>query len=44
LERLESQQGNVDWLRFWLKGEEDVDPAKRAQYEQWEAMKAQADR
>lgn len=44
LERLESQQGNVDWFRFWLKGEEDSDPAKRARYEQWEAMKTQASR
>jgi dipeptidyl aminopeptidase/acylaminoacyl peptidase len=44
LERLESQQGNVDWFRFWLKGEKDADPSKRAQYEQWEAMKVQGDR
>jgi hypothetical protein len=44
LERLESQQGNVDWFRFWLKGEEDSDPAKRPRYEQWEAMKTQAGR
>ncbi len=44
LERLESQQGNIDWLKFWLKDEEDSDPAKRAQYEQWEAMKTQKDR
>jgi len=27
-----SQQGNVDWFRFWLKGEEDPDPAKAEQY------------
>jgi dipeptidyl aminopeptidase/acylaminoacyl peptidase len=39
LERLESQQGNVDWMRFWLKGEEDPDPAKRAQYRRWEQMR-----
>ena len=39
LERLESQQGNIDWLRFWLKDEEDPDPSKRAQYERWEAMR-----
>jgi len=32
LERLASQQGNVDWFRFWLKGEEDPDPAKVEQY------------
>ena len=39
LERLESQQGNVDWMRFWLKGEEDPDPTKRAQYKRWEQMR-----
>lgn len=44
LERLESQQGNVDWLRFWLKSEEDPDPAKRAQYRQWEAMREERNR
>ena len=41
LERLESQQGNVDWMRFWLKGEEDPDPAKRAQYRRWKQMRAE---
>jgi hypothetical protein len=39
LERLESQQGNVDWLRFWLQGYEDPDPAKQDQYERWRKMK-----
>lgn len=39
LERLESQQGNVDWLRFWLQRYEDPDPAKRAQYELWRSWK-----
>jgi dipeptidyl aminopeptidase/acylaminoacyl peptidase len=39
LERLESQQGNVDWLRFWLQGYEDPDPAKRSQYQRWQEMK-----
>lgn len=40
LERYESQQGNVDWLRFWLEGYEDPEPGKRAEYKRWEAMKA----
>src|SRR5258708_19977396 len=40
-ERLVSQQGTVDWFRFWLKGEEDTDPGKRAQYERWRRMKEQ---
>jgi hypothetical protein len=38
LERLESQQGSVDWFRFWLQGYEDPDPAKRAQYKRWRAL------
>lgn len=39
LERLESQQGNVDWMRFWLQGYEDHDPAKRAEYERWRSLR-----
>lgn len=38
-ERMASQQGNVDWFCFWLKGEEDRDPQKREQYERWEEMR-----
>jgi len=38
LERLESQQGNVDWFRFWLQGYKDLDPAKRAEYKRWEDL------
>jgi hypothetical protein len=38
-DRLASQQGAVDWYRFWLKGEEDPDPKKRSQYESWEALR-----
>jgi dipeptidyl aminopeptidase/acylaminoacyl peptidase len=41
LERLESQQGNVDWMRFWLQGYEDPDPAKRAEYERWRGLRNQ---
>jgi dipeptidyl aminopeptidase/acylaminoacyl peptidase len=40
-ERLASQQGNVDWFCFWLKGEVDRDPGKRTQYERWERMREQ---
>ncbi len=39
LERLESQQGDIDWMRFWLQGYEDPDPAKHSQYERWREMK-----
>ena len=34
-ERLVSQQGDVDWLRFWLKGEEDTDQRNTEQYARW---------
>ena len=34
-ERMTSQQGNVDWFCFWLKGEESSDPAKSDQYGRW---------
>jgi len=40
LERLESQQGNVDWMRFWLQGYEDPDPSKQAQYARWRSLRA----
>jgi hypothetical protein len=38
LERMASQQGNVDWFRFWLQGKEDPDPAKAEQYQRWEKL------
>ena len=31
--------GSVDWLRFWLKGEEDPDPAKVEQYARWRELR-----
>lgn len=53
-ERMLSLQGNVDWFRFWLKGERRTVPmlagetgvSLQAQYEAWqqmEAMKAKVD-
>lgn len=38
-ERLVSQQGNVEWFAFWLRGDQDSDPAKREQYSRWRAMR-----
>ena len=38
-DRLASQQGNVDWFCFWLKGEEDPAPAKKQQYERWRQLR-----
>jgi dipeptidyl aminopeptidase/acylaminoacyl peptidase len=39
LVRLASQGGTVDWFRFWLKGEEDPDPAKAEQYRRWRSLR-----
>lgn len=39
--RYTSQQGNVDWFRFWLKDEEDNAAEKAAQYERWRRLKQQ---
>ncbi len=35
---VQSQQGDVDWFRFWLQGYEDTDPAKADQYRRWESL------
>jgi hypothetical protein len=42
-ERMTSQQGVVDWWRFWLQGYEDPDPAKAEQYGRWRKLAAQRD-
>jgi dipeptidyl aminopeptidase/acylaminoacyl peptidase len=38
-DRMISQQGDVDWFCFWLKGEEDPDPAKADQYARWRELR-----
>jgi len=38
-ERMISQQGNVEWFAFWLKGEEDPDPTKAEQYARWRGLR-----
>ena len=38
-ERMISQQGNMDRFCFWLKGEEDPDPAKAEQYARWRELR-----
>jgi dipeptidyl aminopeptidase/acylaminoacyl peptidase len=38
-DRIVSQQGNVDWFAFWLKGEEDSAPAKAEQYKRWRELR-----
>jgi len=39
LDRLASQQGNVDWFRFWLQGIEDPDKGKVEQYRRWRNLR-----
>jgi dipeptidyl aminopeptidase/acylaminoacyl peptidase len=39
-QRLASQGGTVDWFCFWLKGEEDKDPAKATQYIRWHELQS----
>jgi len=43
-ERMTSQQGNVDWFCFWLKGEVDPDVRKQDQYQRWTEMVRQENR
>jgi len=40
-QRMVSQQGNVDWFAFWLKGEEVPDPDKADQYRRWRKLRRQ---
>lgn len=39
LDRMASQQGNVDWFRFWLQGVEDSNPRKSSQYSLWRRLR-----
>lgn len=41
--RYSSQQGNVDWFTFWLKGEENKDHSPLTDYESWRAMRAETE-
>jgi dipeptidyl aminopeptidase/acylaminoacyl peptidase len=38
-ERVLEQQGLVDWFSFWLKGEQNPDPAKADQYARWRELR-----
>jgi dipeptidyl aminopeptidase/acylaminoacyl peptidase len=42
--RVVSQQGNVDWFRFWLQDYEDPDPAKIDQYKRWRELRKMQER
>ena len=39
LERLASEQGDVDWFNFWLNAYEDPDPKKDEQYARWRQLR-----
>jgi len=38
-DRIASQGGALDWFCFWLKHEEDPDPAKAGQYARWRELR-----
>lgn len=38
-DRMLSEEHSVDWFCFWLKGEEDRNPAKAEQYARWRALR-----
>jgi len=38
-DRMAAQEGNEEWFRFWLKGEENPDPAKTEQYIRWRELR-----
>ena len=38
-DRMVSQQGNVDWFWYWLKGERDQIPDKAEEYERWDFLR-----
>jgi dipeptidyl aminopeptidase/acylaminoacyl peptidase len=42
--RLRSLGASVDWWRFWLKGEQDLDPAKALQYAHWRELRSMQER
>lgn len=37
--RLAAMQGVIDWMRFWLVDQEDIDPAKASQYRHWRGLR-----
>jgi hypothetical protein len=38
-EKYLSEQSAVDWYSFWIKGEEDPDPAKAEQFARWRELR-----
>ncbi len=38
--KLAVYERNLDWYRFWLKGETDLDPTKSGQFARWRTLRA----
>jgi hypothetical protein len=38
-----AKHGAIDWLSFWLRGDEESDPAKADQYTRWHRLRDQRD-
>jgi dipeptidyl aminopeptidase/acylaminoacyl peptidase len=38
----QAMERNLDWLRYWILGEVDPDPAKALQHERWDRLKGRA--
>ena len=38
--RISSMQRNLDWMSYWLLGQEDPAPGKRDQYARWKRLRA----
>jgi hypothetical protein len=39
LERMASIDASVDWMRFWLLGEEDSSPEKYQRFRYWRQLR-----
>jgi hypothetical protein len=39
MHRYDIYEQNLDWFRFWLKGEEDPARQKVSQYERWRRLR-----
>lgn len=40
IHKLVNDERQLDWFKYWLKDEKDEAPAKRDQYERWDALRA----
>lgn len=38
-QKLAVYQRNLDWFRYWLRGDVDLDPGKEGQYSRWSQLK-----